>query len=100
MPEPHAVYLEAKSEGARRLYERHGYQVVSEVRPASIAPTEVGGVLWPMVRRPAADKVLSKEGRAAVAHTRSRAAAHPMARCRAGAAMRSMAVSRGAVRRL
>jgi ribosomal protein S18 acetylase RimI-like enzyme len=40
------AYLEATSPANRRLYERHGFRVISEIAPASGPP------LWPMWRDP------------------------------------------------
>jgi ribosomal protein S18 acetylase RimI-like enzyme len=40
------AYLEATSEGSRRLYERHGFEVTGEIRLPD------GPSLWPMWRSP------------------------------------------------
>jgi ribosomal protein S18 acetylase RimI-like enzyme len=41
-----SAYLEATSEGNRRLYERHAFEVVGEIRVADSPP------MYPMLRRP------------------------------------------------
>jgi len=40
------AYLEASSEGSRRLYERHGFEVTGTIQAADSPP------LWPMLREP------------------------------------------------
>jgi ribosomal protein S18 acetylase RimI-like enzyme len=40
------AYLEATSRGSRALYERHGFEVVTEIQVADSPP------MWPMLRRP------------------------------------------------
>jgi ribosomal protein S18 acetylase RimI-like enzyme len=41
-----SAYLQATSEGSRRLYERHDFKVVGEIRVADSPP------MYPMLRRP------------------------------------------------
>jgi GNAT superfamily N-acetyltransferase len=40
------AYLEATSEGSRRLYERHGFESLGEIQAADSPP------MWPMLRKP------------------------------------------------
>jgi GNAT superfamily N-acetyltransferase len=40
------AYLEATSEGSRRLYERHGFEATGEIQFADSPP------MWPMLRKP------------------------------------------------